>query len=42
MGSTKQASPSLTVGTSESGVSLESANKEEDEERRRKSNYTQL
>ena len=42
LGSPKQASPSLTVGTSESGVSLESANKEEDEERRRKSNYTQL
>lgn len=42
VGSPKQASPSLTVGTSESGVSLESASKEEDEERRRKGNYTQL
>jgi len=41
VGSPKQASPSLTVGTSESGVSLESASKE-DEERRRKGNYTQL
>ena len=41
VGSLKQASPSLTVGTSESGVSLESASKEE-EERRRKGNYTQL
>ena len=43
VGSLKQASPSLTVGTSESGVSLESASKEEEEEeRRRKGNYTQL
>ena len=43
VGSLKQASPSLTVGTSESGVSLERASKEEEEEeRRRKGNYTQL
>ena len=43
VGSLKQASPSHTVGTSESGVSLESASKEEEEEeRRRKGNYTQL
>ena len=43
VGSPKQASPSLTVGTSESGVSLETrVSKEEDEERRRKGNYTQL